>query len=188
MNITSPVFTIIFSLFSYILISILYLLYRSLQLQKYRGKDIIYSGIVTGDIYELKHSTDNQKLVQTNPIDKVILGKVTDCGYETDSYIIELYEKNILIYDKPTISSFLRKLLTFINKRKIISIPYENVLNWYIGKNQKYIAIESFLSDTKKDLAFVTYVIGLDIQTYLQQKIADKFSQEPVMNFMSQNK
>ncbi|OIP87507.1 hypothetical protein AUK05_01090 [Candidatus Shapirobacteria bacterium CG2_30_35_20] len=163
-------------------------MYRSLQLKKYRGKDIIYSGIVTGNIYELKHSTENQKLVQTDPIDKVILGKVTDCGYETDSYIIELYEKNILIYDKPSIYSLLKTLFNLINKQKVISIPYENVLNWYIGKNQKYVAIESFLPDSKKDLAFVTYVIGLDIQTHLQMKIANKFSQEPVMKFMSQNK
>ncbi|PJE66855.1 hypothetical protein COU93_01970, partial [Candidatus Shapirobacteria bacterium CG10_big_fil_rev_8_21_14_0_10_36_6] len=99
-----------------------------------------------------------------------------------------LYEKNILIYDKPSIYSLLKTLFNLINKQKVISIPYENVLNWYIGKNQKYVAIESFLPDSKKDLAFVTYVIGLDIQTHLQMKIANKFSQEPVMKFMSQNK
>lgn len=165
-------------IFIYFLISFLYYLYKKSKLKKFLKPNPFHTSKIAGSINELTPSPNNLELAKKNIIDETEIGKLVERAYPIDNFYISISEHDFQIYKQPTIFTLLQKLITIISigETDKLTIPFENLINWYVDPNQKFIALKSFINDTKKDLLIIIYLQGTSLQSFFQEHFPERLS------------
>jgi hypothetical protein len=174
-----PISRTTFYLICLIFLSFLIFFIKKIRLRQILRGELLFREMILGQLTVFKHAADNLAKVKNRVIDIARLESNIKEGYTVDGYEAVIYQNKIVVYDKPTLLSYVKRIFGGMFKKWLIIIENEDVIAWYVDKQKRHLGLKALVNKGKKDLLIFIFFPEDKAKQALTASLGHKYSTEP---------